>query len=109
MEKKFTDAFLEEDAVSDSGYRLKTGKTGESVKGAYKKNRGWRGWERIKRWKMPLSMRFWNDVMRRRAGGGQMNKIAVGMVITAGAAVMAVVAAAAVLRRKGSTTLHKLL
>lgn len=36
-EKKFTDAFLEEDAVSDSGYRLKTGKTGESVKGAYKK------------------------------------------------------------------------
>ena len=24
-------------AVSDSGYRLKTGKTGESVKGAYKK------------------------------------------------------------------------
>ena len=35
-----------------------------------------------------------------------MNKIAVGMVITAGAAVMA---AAAVLRRKGSTTLHKLL
>ena len=38
-----------------------------------------------------------------------MNKIAVGMVITAGAAVMAVGAAAAVLRRKGSTTLHKLL
>lgn len=37
VEKKFTDAFLEEDAVSDSGYRLKTGKTGESVKGAYKK------------------------------------------------------------------------
>ena len=38
-----------------------------------------------------------------------MNKIAVGMVITAGAAVMAIVAAAAVLPRKGSTTLHKLL
>ena len=38
-----------------------------------------------------------------------MNKIAVGMVITAGAAVMAVVAAGAVLRRKGSTTLHKFL
>ena len=37
VEKKFKDAFLEEDAVSDSGYRLKTGKTGESVKGAYKK------------------------------------------------------------------------
>ena len=36
-----------------------------------------------------------------------MNKIAVGMVITAGAAVMAVVAA--VLRRKCSTTLHKFL
>ena len=38
-----------------------------------------------------------------------MNKIAVGMVITAGAAVMAGVAAAAFLRRKGSTTLHKFL
>ena len=38
-----------------------------------------------------------------------MNKIADGMVITAGAAVMEVVAAAAVLRRKGSTTLHKFL
>ena len=38
-----------------------------------------------------------------------MNKIAVGMVITAGAAVMAVVAAAAVLRRKGRTTLHRFL
>ena len=37
-----------------------------------------------------------------------MNKIAVGMVITAGAAVMAIVAAAAVLR-KGSTTLHRFL
>ena len=37
MEKKFTNAFLDEDAVSDSGYRLKTGKAGESVKGAYKK------------------------------------------------------------------------
>ena len=38
-----------------------------------------------------------------------MNKLGVGMVITAGAAVMAVVAAAAGLRRKGSTTLHKFL
>ena len=38
-----------------------------------------------------------------------MIKIAVGMVITAGAAVMAIVAAAAVLRRKGSMTLHKFL
>lgn len=67
VEKKFTDAFLEEDAVSDSGYRLKTGKTGESVKGAYKKiEDGVVG--AYKRWKMPLSMRFWNDVMRRRAG-----------------------------------------
>ena len=36
-----------------------------------------------------------------------MNKIGVGMVITAGAVVMAVVAA--VVRRKGSTTLHKFL
>ena len=38
-----------------------------------------------------------------------MNKLGVGMVITAGAVVMAVVAAAAVGRRKGSTTLHKFL
>lgn len=38
-----------------------------------------------------------------------MNKLGVGMVITAGAVVMAVVAAVAVVRRKGSTTLHKFL
>ena len=38
-----------------------------------------------------------------------MNKIGVGMVITAGAVVMALVVAAAVVRRKGSTTLHKFL
>ena len=38
-----------------------------------------------------------------------MNKLGVGMVITAGAVVMAVVAAAAGVRRKGSTTLHKFL
>ena len=38
-----------------------------------------------------------------------MNKLGVGMVITAGAVVMAVVAAAAVVRRKGSPTLHKFL
>lgn len=38
-----------------------------------------------------------------------MNKLGVGMVITAGAVVMAVVAAAAVVHRKGSTTLHKFL
>ncbi len=48
VEKKFTDAFLEEDAVSDSGYRLKTGKQEsrskertrkieDGVVGAYKK------------------------------------------------------------------------
>lgn len=67
VEKKFTDAFLEEDAVSDSGYRLKTGKQESRSKERTRKSRmAW--WEHIKRWKMPLSMRFWNDVMRRRAG-----------------------------------------
>ena len=52
VEKKFTDAFLEEDAVSDSGYRLKTGKTRRVGQRSVQKSRmAW--WERIKRWKMP--------------------------------------------------------
>lgn len=36
-EKKFTDAFLEEDTDSENRYRLKTGKTGEVVISAYRK------------------------------------------------------------------------
>ena len=37
IEKKFTDAFLEKDEKSETGYTLKTGKTAEKVVGAYKK------------------------------------------------------------------------
>ena len=37
IEEKFTDAFLEKDENSPSGYTLKTGKTGEKVVGAYQK------------------------------------------------------------------------
>lgn len=67
VEKKFTDAFLEEDAVSDSGYRLKTGKTGESVKGAYKKIEDCVVGA-YKKVEDALSMRFWYDVMRKSEG-----------------------------------------
>ena len=37
VEEKFTDAFLKEDENSPTGYTLKTGKTAETVTGAYKK------------------------------------------------------------------------
>jgi len=36
-EAKFKEKFLEEDEKMESGYRLKTGKTGENVVNAYKK------------------------------------------------------------------------
>lgn len=37
VEEKFTDAFLEEDANSPTGYTLKTGKTAKTVTGVHHK------------------------------------------------------------------------